>query len=91
METEKQYYEKYKTGKIKTYIHNVHDFKVALKEYLPSQIRLDTFSEDYPYIEGSYRDRSFSGAYVKQCGLTFRLDSLSDLEGVFKFGMFVYV
>lgn len=91
METEKEYYEKYKTGKTKKYLLGVGNFREVLYDYQPSQIWLDELSEDYPYIEGNYRDKKFSGAYVKQCVLTFHLDSLSELESIYKEGMYIYV
>jgi hypothetical protein len=90
MQTEKEYYEKYKTGKTK-YRFSLQQFREVLYDYQPSQIWLAGFSKDYPYIEGNYRDKKFSGAYVKQCGLTFHLDSLKELESVFIEGMYIYV
>ena len=91
METEKEYYERYKKGKRKSYLMNIEHFRKSLYDYQPSQIWLDKFSEDYPYIEGNYRDRRFSGSYVKQCCLVFDLDSLNELELVYKEGMYIYV
>jgi hypothetical protein len=91
MDIEKNYYELAKQGKTKKYFTNLQNFREALYDYQPSQIWLDGFSKDYPYVEGSYRDKKFSGAYVKQCGLTFHLDSLSELESIFKEGMYIYV
>ena len=90
-QTEKEYYQDKTKGKQKRYVLDIQDFRYDLYDYQPSMIWLDEFSEDYPYIEGSYRDRSFSGAYVKQCGLTFNLDSLSELESIFKEGMYFYI
>ena len=91
MTTEKDYYELAKQGKTKKYILSIQNFRDTLYDYQPGQIWLDDFSEDYPYIEGKYADRMFYGAYVHQSLLTFSLDSLSELESVFKEGMYIYV
>ena len=90
MEIEKNYYELSKFGKTKKYIVSLQNFREILYDYQPSQIWLDEFSEDYPYVEGKYANKMFHGSYVKQSLLTFSLDSLSELESVFKHGMYIY-
>lgn len=88
---EKDYYLLSRKGKTKKHIITIENFRETLYDYQPTQIWLDDFSEDYPYIEGKYGDKMFFGSYVKQCLLTFSLDSLSELESIFKEGMFIYV
>lgn len=89
-QTVEEYYKSRIKGKTKKHLMTVEHFRNSLYDYQPSMIWLDEFSKDYPYIEGNYRDRMFSGVYVKQCGLTFSLDSLSELESVFKEGIYFY-
>lgn len=74
---------------MKRYIKNIQDFRDIIREYFPGEIWLDEFSEEIPYIVGSYKDKRFNGAYNRQCGLCFEIDSLSQMESVFKEGMYI--
>lgn len=91
MKTEKEYYQSKIKNKVKIPILTIQHFRQILYDYQPSTIWLDTFSEDIPYLTGHYADSKFIGSYTKQSLLTFDLNSLSELESVFKDGMYVYV
>jgi hypothetical protein len=88
---EKEYWKNRLKGDIKKYFLTVENFRETLWDYQPSMIWLDEFSEEIPYINGHYSDGFFHGSYTKQSLLTFDLNSLSQLESVFKEGMYIYI
>lgn len=90
-ETEKEYWESKKVGQKKKYLLTINNFREVLWDNQPSMIWMDEFSEDIPYISGHYADGKFNGSYTKQNLLTFDLNSLSELELVFKEGMYIYL
>lgn len=89
--TEKEYWNNKKIGKSKIHILSIGHFREVLWDYQPSMIWLDAFNEDIPYINGTYADGMFNGTYTKQSMLSFDLNSLSQLESVFKDDMYIYV
>lgn len=89
--TEEEYWNNRKVGKNKRYILSINHLRETLWDYQPSTIWLDEFSKEIPYINGHYADGKFEGSYTKQSLLTFDLNSLKELESVFKEGMYVYV
>lgn len=90
-QTEVEYWQSKKIGSNKKYILNVNNFREVLYDYQPSTIWFDEFSEEIPYISGHYADSKFNGCYTKQTLLTFDLDSLSQLESIFKNEMYIFV
>lgn len=89
-ETELEYWKNLRGGDRK-YILSIGNFREVLWDYQPSTIWLDDFSKDVPYINGHYKDGFFNGSYTKQSLLTFSLDSLNELESVFKEDMYIFV
>jgi hypothetical protein len=85
------YWKESRKGSTKKYIQSIGNFREILWDYQPSQIYWDVFDEDVPYINGHYKDGYFSGSYTNQSGLNFNLNSMSQLENVFKEGMYIYV
>ena len=91
MESEREYWNNKKLGTTKKYILTINNFREVLWDYQPSMIWLDEFSKETPYINGHYSDGFFIGSFTKQSLLTFNLNSLSELEFVFKDEMYIYV
>ena len=91
MESEREYWNNKKLGTTKKYILTINNFREVLWDYQPSMIWLDDFNKEIPYINGHYSDGFFNGSFTKQSLLTFSLDSLSELESIFKEGMYIFV
>jgi hypothetical protein len=89
--TEKDYYKNKRIGEYKLYIKSIYHFREILFNYQPSMIWYDCFSKDIPYINGYYYDNFFHGSYSNQSFLTFDLNSLNQLENIFKEDMYIYI
>jgi hypothetical protein len=87
---QENYWKNKVVDKDKKYIISIINMQEVLFDYQPSMIWLDEFDTNIPYINGYYADGFFSGSFTNQSLLTFDLNSLDQLESIFKDGMYIY-